>query len=94
MLSTGDNSDPEAIYPNQQVKYAAGKAELAESTQLSLLASGQRRNLRCLVQLIDGRTRSFARTRASRSMSESAVKVAVHRGLKALVVRIGEETKT
>ena len=27
MLSTGDNSDPEAISLNQQVKYAAGKAE-------------------------------------------------------------------
>src|SRR5215469_6009622 len=64
MLSTGDNSDPEAISLNQQVK---GKAELAESTQLSLVVPGLRRNLRRLLQLIDGRTRSFARTRASRS---------------------------
>ena len=41
---------------------------------------------------LEGLSISEAATRCG--MSESAVKVAVHRGLKALVVRIGEETKT
>ena len=40
---------------------------------------------------LEGLSISEAATRCG--MSESAVKVAVHRGLKALVVRIGEETK-
>jgi len=59
---------PETIFLHRQVKYAPGKATLAEcTTHLSLVACGQWRNLRILVQLIDGRTRSFARTRASSS---------------------------
>src|SRR6516165_1912178 len=68
MLFRSDNSCLEANSLNRQVKYALGEAELAEySPQLSQVARGQWYNLRSLVPLIDGRSRSFTRTRAPRS---------------------------
>src|SRR5215469_6085226 len=68
MLFAGDNYHPETIFLYRQAKYAPGRATLAEcTTHLSHVACGQWRNLRILVQLIDGRTRSFSRTRASSS---------------------------
>jgi RNA polymerase sigma-70 factor (ECF subfamily) len=77
----------------EQVTDSSDLAAVESGLDLQHLMSKISAKARQAIQYVklEGLSISEAATRCG--MSESAVKVAVHRGLKALVVRIGEETK-
>ena len=78
----------------EQLTASSDLAAVESGLDLQRLMSKISAKARQAIQYVklEGLSISEAATRCG--MSESAVKVAVHRGLKALVVRIGEETKT